>query len=349
MAYSVLQVGSSLRDWGGIERFVVYLADGLSARGVDVSVTCPISSPLDERLTAGTRIPMNLADQFSTVGLAAYMRLFKKRKFDVIHVHFSPDYVMPTMAARLTRQPCVIMSRHVAVPWSKAKANRYMKLVDHIVPVSDAVKRQLLESGVPAEKMTVAKAGVPTPEFLGEVPTERKDGVLRVGSFSRLVKEKGIDVLIEAAYLAEGVEVVIYGDGPEKSSLRQLAGGRVEMPGKVNDVAMAMAACDVVVVPSTWEEAFPYAVLEAFSVGRPVIASRIGGLPELVKPAATGYLFQPGNPTALAVELSKAKADRGQLRTMGERARAVHRSEYTVEKMAERFDTLYQRLMARAS
>ena len=344
MSYRVLQVGSSLRDWGGIERFVLYLATSLQARGLDVTVACPAESPLSLRLIGVEKVPINTPSQFSVSTFLEYRKLFKSRRFDVVHAHFSPDYVMPLLAARSTRQPLIVMSRHVAVPWANGKAKMYSRLCDHFVPVSDAVRKRMADSGVDPQRMTVAKAGVPTPEFLGDVPPSRPLGALRVGSFSRLVKEKGIEVLVEAAFRTDNVDVVIYGDGPEKANLKTLAGGRVEMAGKVADVSLAMASCDLIAVPSIWEEAFPYSVLESFAVGRPVVASRIGGLPEIVKPGWSGYLFESGNPKDLGEVLSRARDNRTELQRLGINAREVHRSEYTVEKMGERFDLLYRKL-----
>jgi glycogen(starch) synthase len=255
---------------------------------------------------------------------------------------------MPAYAARIVRVPLVIMTRHVSLPWKPHRVRTYTKLFDHFIPVSDAVRRRLAESGVPDDRMTVAKAGVPALE----ASAISKSDSFTVGSFGRLVAEKGTDTLVRAMALADGVAAQIYGDGPEAERLAGLVREtkveeRVFLNGRVANVADAMAGVDAVVIPSVWEEAFPYSALEAMSLGRPIIASDIGGLPELVLPGVNGVLFPPGNPDALAEKIVQVAREPESRVAMGRRGREIHRQSYTVAAFAERVESVYREQLDR--
>ncbi|MBX3119245.1 MAG: glycosyltransferase family 4 protein [Fimbriimonadaceae bacterium] len=348
----ILQVGSSLFDWGGIERYVVYLAEGLVERGHEVHVTCPKGSPLNQK-AVGTHHNVALKRQFQLSLLPKYLRLLRKENFDVFHVHFSPDFVVPAIAARIAKQQRVLMTRHVVLPWSATKVKRYLGLFEHIVPVSDAVQRILTESGIPAERMTVAKAGVP-----GLVPTQKREAArsslglndkFAIGFFGRLVPEKGVDTLINSAeFLPEEVSIQIFGSGPQEPELKRLAEthpSKVQFRGFVDNVANAMSAMDAVAIPSVWEEAFPYSALEALSVGVPILGSISGGLPELVDEGITGYLSEKGDAQELAKAAFRLKSkSKDEWNEMSAAARKRHQDEFTIAHFAERMEQVYTSL-----
>jgi glycosyltransferase involved in cell wall biosynthesis len=121
-----------------------------------------------------------------------------------------------------------------------------------------------------------------------------------------LAPEKGFADLLRAAdALPEDVEVVVFGDGPERAALQRLrgelrTGSRVHLPGHRSQSAEWMAAADVCVVPSRWDEAFCLAAVEALAHGRPTVATRVGAIPEFVRDGETGLLVPPANPPALS-------------------------------------------------
>ena len=340
----VLQVASSLFDWGGIERYVHYLDNGLTQRGHDVVVACPPGSPLASRASTPECLVSNHL-KYSLRTYARFRRIGASLKPDIVHVHFSPDFVMPALAIRQTSNAKLIMTRHLVLPWPPAKVRRYVSLYDRIIPVSNAVEEKLAASGVPRSMMTVAKAGVPDPPSVAT--TVPAVGRLRVGFFGRLVKEKGIDVLLRAVKEAPSASVDIYGDGPEGSSLKALAanlglGSRVVFHGFVTSVHEAMGSVDVVAVPSVWDEAFPYSILEAMAIGKPVVASKVGGIPEVVQDSVTGRLFDRGDHEGCSQIFRELGSDASKLATMGERSREVQQAEFTIAKMAERIEAVYR-------
>jgi len=338
----ILQVASSLYDWGGIERYVVFLAQGLRDRGHDVQVACPVGSPISVRVPDS--IPIEMRRKFDFRGFGDYLRLFRSQRFDIVHGHFSPDFSLPAYAAKLTRQPFRVMTRHLATHWNRTQVRSYCGLWDHIIPVSEAVENRLAAAGVPRKQMTVAKAGLPEPQ-----PTRTRDEARRnlgipdnafaVGSFGRLVGEKGVEVLIDAIGSVPAGHAYVFGSGPLETELKLRTKGhnRVSFMGQIADVADAMLAMDVVAIPSTWEEPFPYAALEAMALGRPIVASRIGGLPEMVEDGVNGRLFTARNSAEMARALLAMKEDVG----LGPAGRARYEREFTLPLMAERVEAVY--------
>lgn len=354
----ILQVGSALYDWGGIERYVLNLAEALIVRGNDVWVTCPPGSPMASRCKG----PLETIGLKSRVSLNAVMRttrLLRREGIEVLHVHYSPDYVAAGLAAKLANTPVRILTRHLSTRWSPSKVQRNLSLFDHIIPVSDATKRALMGFGVPEDRMTVAKMGIPdsfrTTKSLSQ--TRRELGLSEerfwVGSFGRLVPEKGIDVLIRAIQsLPEEYGAALFGDGEARASLEELASShkdRVRFFGQVSDVVDAMAAVDAIAIPSTWSEAFPQSALEAMALGRPIAASDIGGLPEQIEHEKTGLLFETGNAEALAAALRRFREEPDRARTWADAAQRIQREEYTIERFAERTEAVYRKVMGTRS
>ena len=336
-------------SWGGIERYVAYLSEGLAERGNEVTVACAPNTPLCTHVSA-PKVPILNRRKLDFPAMGKFLKLFRANRFDVVHIHFSPDFLLPAMAARMTKQPCTIMTRHVVLPWSPTKVRLYSTLFDHFIPVSNAVQDQLIASGIPKHKLTVAKAGCPplTPaKVRGETRRELgiEEDLFAIGFFGRLVAEKGVETLISASpSIEKGVSFEVFGEGPLSEPLVELAqqsGSRVRFHGFRDDVPECLQAIDAVVIPSVWEEAFPYAALEAMSVGRTVLASRVGGMSEIVEDGATGYLFNKRDASGLAVMASKLANDPYTNLMMGTRAKEVHRSTYTIQKMAERIEAVY--------
>lgn len=338
----ILEIGSALHDWGGIERYLVYLCQALQERGHDVVCTVPPGSPLESKLTV-RKVHINVRAQFQFSRIAAYLRLFREHRFDVVNAHFSPDFVVPAIAAKLARQPVRILTRHVVLTWSPIKVRRYSRLFTHFIGVSDAVARKLIESGVAADQVQVAKAGCPA--LLPSLPESVVREQLAIsgfacGFFGRVVEDKGITTLVEAAPRLLPETLHVFGDGPLLGKLKGANTG-LRFHGRVEDVANPMSAMDAIVIPSLWEEAFPFSALEAMSLGKPLIASRSGGLPELITDGENGFLFEKRDAAALAEAVNTLKGDPGLVASMGARSRELHAQDYTVARFGERMEHAY--------
>lgn len=162
--------------------------------------------------------------------------------------------------------------------------------------------------------------------------------------FGRLSPEKGLDTLIRAVVDRPGVRLVVAGDGPERARLEAAAapaGGRVRFVGYLAGDALhdTVRAARASVVPSEWYENCPVSIIESLALGRPVVAASIGGLPEMIAPGQTGWLFPPGDARALGDALETAlAADRaGEV----ERCRAAFEARYAPGPFLERLLELY--------
>lgn len=338
----ILQVGSALHDWGGIERYLVYLGDALERRGHEVWTTVPPGSPMEKRLP-GKKVHIDLRRQFQFGRLATYLRLFRSQRFDVVNAHFSPDFIVPAIAAKLTRQPCRILTRHLVLTWSAVKVRRYTRLFTHFIGVSDAVKAKLVDSGVPEELVQVAKSGCPPLQ-----PTLPMEAVrlqmgissFAAGYFGRMVEEKGVTVLLAAADQLPKETIHAFGDGPLLKEYKS-KGNAIRFHGRVEDVANPMSAMDIVLMPSLWEEALGFSAMEALSLGKPIVASRSGGLPELVEDGVTGFIVEKRDVDGLVEAVKTLSGDSGLKAKMGQAALARHKAEFTVEKFGERMEAAY--------
>ncbi len=171
-------------------------------------------------------------------------------------------------------------------------------------------------------------------------------GILYAG---RLSSEKGVDVLIDAAaLLPAGIDVTIAGDGPELAALRARAAAagvadRVRFTGRLpsSELHDLMRASAVVVAPSRWYENQPMVVLEAFGCARPVVASDLGGMPELITEGVTGRLVPHDDPAALALAVVGLAADPGRAHEMGVAAHRGALDRFAIHRHLERLDQAY--------
>jgi glycosyltransferase involved in cell wall biosynthesis len=169
----------------------------------------------------------------------------------------------------------------------------------------------------------------------------------------RLTEQKGINYLLEAwaqvhPVLPQAV-LIIAGDGPLRDSLKQQAaplGESVRFLGWRTDGPTIMADCDTLVLPSLWE-GFGLVTLEAMALSRPVIASRVGALPEIVLNGETGLLVPPSNPKALADALCRLLGDPAYARILGQAGRTRLEKHFSVTRMAKQHALVYKEAASR--
>ncbi len=195
--------------------------------------------------------------------------------------------------------------------------------------------------GLPAAKLRLKPNFVDLSE---QASAGERRGLLFVG---RLSPEKGTALLAAAAALRPGATPIrVVGDGPERDRLAACAGLHLLGALPPDEVWQQMRRATALVLPSVCAEVFPRTLVEAFACGLPVIASRVGALPELVAQDRTGWLFDPAQPQALADLLQRADADPAALRPLGDRARAHHRQHWTGRHNHRRLCELYHEALA---
>lgn len=254
-----------------------------------------------------------------------------------------------------------IATRHVAFPPRHPLVQRlkYTWSCDGVIAVSQAVRRTLLDAGVPAERIEVIPTGVEIPAALPDAEQRARarrawnldDKDFAVGHLGAFTREKGQDVAAQAARLLESrlprLKMILAGEGPLRSSIA--AGPSLILPGHVEEPQQLLAALDLFVMPSR-SEGWGLAALEAMAFGLPVVASNTGGLAEMIHAGETGWLVAPGDASALADAIleaaSEAAGDRGGLHAMGLRARECARR-FSVEETAARTESFYLRVLGR--
>ncbi|HWN81924.1 MAG TPA: glycosyltransferase family 4 protein, partial [Candidatus Udaeobacter sp.] len=226
---------------------------------------------------------------------------------DIVHLHFCVLFSLLPFAVRAGGARTILATEHISLPFARRSLPRdlivrarnagCMQLIERILPVSEYVRRRLLESDhVPPGKATTLYNGIDLTRF--QPPSESRAAIRRrlgvppdvpvVSAVGQLIQVKGFHHLVDAAHrLGDRAIFLIVGDGSEQPALaEQIArlgiGERVRLLGKRDDVHEILGASDLFVCPSVWDEALGYVILEAMAVGLPAVASRVGGIPEVV-------------------------------------------------------------------
>ncbi|MCX7893675.1 MAG: glycosyltransferase [Burkholderiales bacterium] len=357
----VLHTESSA-GWGGQENRTLREVRELGARGVHAAIACRPGAKLGARAReAGLEVhevPMRGAGDLGSI--LALRSILKRGRFDVVSTHSSGDTLVAGLAARLLwPRPVHVRTRHLILPITHRAT--YTWLPDHVVAVTHALADYLASAGVPRERISVIGSGIDLDAF----DPDRTPPVLRselglaknalvVGTVAILRVKKGHRDLLEAvpaivAAVPEAV-FVLAGDGPQRANLeREIAArglaDRVRMIGLRHDVANVLASLDLFVLP-THEEAGGQSFLEAQAMRVPVVSTRVGGVPEMVREGETALLVPPRDPAALAEAVIALARDPHRRRRMGEAARAWVLAEHGAGRMAERMLALYERLLA---
>ncbi len=212
--------------------------------------------------------------------------------------------------------------------------------VTRYIVLNQMCRDLFIEGGLPAEKMVIK------PNFVvasGAPQWQRRQG----GMFSgRLSEEKGLQVLVDALRQLPGKRIAVYGKGPLQAMVMQapgLAYGGFQPP---EVLSAHLRAAAYLVMPSTGVESFGLVAVEAFACGTPVIASRQGGLLELIVHGKTGLLVEPGNASELAAAIRYAEANPERMRAMGRAAWRTYLEHYTPERNYEQLLRIYQQALA---
>lgn len=226
-------------------------------------------------------------------------------------------------------------------------AHRYAKAydpVDVFICPSKFMEDKMREAGVFPDRLAHLNHFV---DVAGTQPAGAPgDGALYAG---RLSAEKGVDTLIDAIGLLDGGQLVVAGDGPERSVLEEqaarVAPGRVRFLGRLDAASLQqeIRSSAVLVLPARWYENQPMIILESFTSGRPVIASDLGGLPELIRPGENGDLIPPNDAPALAESLARMLGDPEGAHKMGLAARLDAERRFSASSHLSGLEALYER------
>ncbi|MCG0275301.1 MAG: glycosyltransferase family 4 protein [Thermosediminibacteraceae bacterium] len=349
---------------GGAGRYLLNLLSAWQEDRYSVAVACPAGGELEKRLKSlGIKVFTLKGGEksFRFSHVVELLKIIAREKVDLIHTHAS---LSGRVAGKL--MGCkVVMTRH----WMGKKSemgflrrllNRivYSLLTDRVIAVSRAVKVSLIEIGVPARIIKTVYNGIQIPNFSGDGSELRRElnipeNVPLIGIIARLVPEKGHEFAIKAlpSILEKfpDARLVLVGDGPYRGYLEDLC-GRIGVKDKViflgyrTDVERIAVDFDVILMPSV-SEGLALALLEVMALGKPVVASAVGGLPEVIKNGHNGILVPPGDIKVLAekvIELLNSSELRNRL---GQKAKDTILSKFTARVMAESTREVYDEVM----
>lgn len=373
-----------LVEWGDTSGFFTQLARYHDRTRFDVRfLTLKPADPAFREAVGEHGVEVESLDRSSRWGYpAAVLELVRRLRAEgvqLLHTHLFDPSVVGLAAGWTARTPARIVTRHHSDYHTRLGKRAHValdrlctRLAHRVVAVSEHTRRVLLEEeGAPPEKVVTIPNGVdpervrpPGPEAVASARRELgMEGRLTLLVPARLHPEKGQPHLFEAvARMPEGgpeggpekarpLRVLVAGAGPFLESYReQVRGlgldGTVSFLGFRPDVTTLMAAADLVVLPSV-AEAFGLVLVEAIALGTPVVASRAGGIPEVVEDGVEGLLVPPGDPEALAAALESLRADPERLRRLREGCGPGILERFDFRRMVRRYEALYEDVLAR--
>jgi glycosyltransferase involved in cell wall biosynthesis len=352
----LLLVVATMRH-GGAERIVVQLAADAVRRGDAVRVVSAGGPWVEQLQAAGVGHDVVSLDRRATSAtllaagqLAAVVRRFRP---EVVHA----QNVRATMAAAVAlarpgRRPALVTTLHGLAPADYATAARLLRVAGaEVVACAPAVGRSLLAAGFPAGRLEVITNGVAVePASEAELAAARRR--FAVGSrplvvgIGRLVAQKAWPTLIEAARQLQDVDVLVAGDGSLRADLEAAAarsGNRVRFVGPVERPAALIGLACCVVSTAVWE-GLPLALLEALTLGAPVVATAVDGVADVV-PGHAALLVPPGDPAAVAAGVTRVLTEPGLAERLSRAARSASPS-WALDTMLARYRARYAACVA---
>ncbi len=353
------------REWRGGQRQSLLLVRELVRKGYPVEFVVQPGSPLHEK-AAAENLPVWPLRMRSEAGLIASARLalrMRRKACVLAHFHDAHAAAIGARAARWAKVPLRVIARRVDFPLKKNAFSRrkYTRNVDAVIAISDGVKKVLVQGGVEPARISVVPSGIDfsiyeqkTPKnFLHKEYGFSPDDYL-VGIVAQLEDHKGHRYLIDAAGILKEktrkVKTVIVGEGSLKLDLTKQAQSLhvkdlVYFMGFRSDVPRILASLDLFVL-SSHLEGLGSSIMDAMACRLPVVATRTGGIPELVKDRETGLLVPPRDPEALAEAILTLYRDKRLAARLGQAGYDfVHRN-FSAEATAERTLAVYQKIAA---
>jgi glycosyltransferase involved in cell wall biosynthesis len=351
---------SKVTGIAGSEAHLLRLLPGLASRGIDVRMVVLEAPRHPARDYAAAMVahgvPTDIVPIYQHLDptlIRRLTRLLREYHPDIVHTHLIHGDLYGIPAAGRAKVPCILSTRHNDDAFRRrfllrALNRALMRRAARVITISHALARFTIEiEGTPPEKVVPIHYGLEAPALDGEARQRARarlgvdEGTPLVGAVGRLVWQKGFDVLLDAFHQVRRslpqVRLVIVGDGPLRAPLRQQATRlgierMVDFAGWRPNARDLMPAFDVLAVPSRWE-GFGLVTLEAMGCARPIVASKVSALPEIVVHGETGLLVPAEAPDTFALALVDMLGHPGRAATMGQAGYERLRLVFSVERM----------------
>jgi glycosyltransferase involved in cell wall biosynthesis len=349
---------------GGLERVVETIYDGLDRSLYEPHIGCIAAGGelADLFLREGRPLRiLGLRTYHNPANILRLARFIRRGGFHIVHTHAYFAGTMGRIAALMAGTPIILHHVHTTYWDFKARnvlIERMLSTISaRIICCSDSVRDFVVrEEEISAGKVITIYNGVNEDSTGCGVQEERgqDDKAVRIAVVASLVENKGHAVLLTAfhrlAMLHPDLELRIVGDGPLRQSLeRQInalgIGNRVSFLGQRDDVPRLLACSDIVVLPSLYREGLSLSIIEAMSQSKPIIASNIGGIPELIVDGVNGFIVIPGDAADLEAKLRILIADEDLRKTMGRAGRRRYEERFSSAIMMRQIEALYHSLL----
>lgn len=361
---------------GGMKEHLISLLKHIDRKKYRVYLACPWDPGLNSAISHldVTIVNVDLAGELRpTADLKAIWQIVKylrQFKIDILHIHSSKAGLVGRLAAIIARTPAVVFTVHNFIFYeqmSRTKKKAYAvaeaflaRYTDKIITVSGALAKGLVaDEGIAICKIASIYNGIDLEPF--EVPVQ-KASILEglgldpqrpvVGTVARLAPQKGVKYLLEAAQVVQAklpqVQFLIVGDGPLMDELQRekarLGVTGVVFAGYLDNVVPVMKALDIFVLPSI-TEGLGLTILEAMAAEKPVIATAVGGVPEVVVPEETGILVAAADENELGQALLRLLEDSPLQNRMGLNGKQRVRELFSLEHMIAETERIYTQVL----
>lgn len=372
----------TLSEWGGAQKYVYYLATRVPKEKYRITVTCGGDDELIDILRdKNVRvIPQRyLVREINPIkDFLAFIKLYKlmrREKVQIVHCNSSKAGILGRLAAKLAKIPVVIFTAHGLVinepmHWLKRQIFTFCEKIagrfsDAIITVSEYDKQTAIKYKIThPKKIIIIHNGLDIKEFFSaikisaeekkkELELEKEDRI--VGIVANFYPVKGLKFFIQAARYVSStlsrVKFVIVGDGKEREMLQALVRQlnleeKVLFLGYREDVPEILQIFDVFVL-SSLKEGFPFTILEAMITGLPIVATRVGGIPEVIQHTKSGLLVPPGDSQELAKNIISLLKDKSRAEKIALGAKKRILSNFVLDSMLKQTEELYQELLAK--
>ncbi len=365
--FRVLQVIGG-NEIGGAEEHVLALCSGLDKDKFSPFLVSlcqgPLQSAAEERGIAVTVLGMKHPLDLSVI--PQLVKLIKTLKIDIVHTHGSRANLTARLAARWLNVP-IVTTMHSSLAqdylskkaaWAATLLDRLtMPLASRVITISNFLQPEAKGRG--AKRTVTIYNGIDPARFSGLELLENiylelgiEPGTPLVGTIGRLHPVKGHNFFLEAAQLVSlthpGAKFLVVGSGPLEQELRQKAAelniaDKVLFTGYYPEIQRVLKILDVLCLPSI-SEGMGLVLLEAMFFGKPVVASSVGGVPELVRHEENGLLVPPGDPILMAASISRLLDDKALAARLGANGQRRFK-DFSLDRMLERTQKLYQEIL----
>lgn len=362
---SILHIDTE-KTWRGGQQQAIYLHQGLVSKGITSIFACNKNSALSRKCRE-LNLPyfeQRMLGELDIIAGLELSKLAKRLRINIIHAHSAHALTIAVFTKFFNKNIKIIAARRVDFSVNKGFLSKWKynnKYVDKIVCISEFIKNVLKEDGIDKNKLITIRSGVDLNKFSRLNPTElsKKDLGISINDFlfgtvSALVGHKDIPNLLSAFKIVKektnNTKLCIVGDGKLKEELIDLSkklniSDDVFFMGYQKDVGKYLSLFDVYVMSSK-KEGLGTSIIDALALGKPIIATNAGGIPELINSGVNGLLVEKQNPTELADAMIKFYENEN-LRENYSHMAKISAENYSVEKTIEKNIELYEFLVER--